>query len=78
MDDTTECADLPLWAAEYDGNADIDDVTLFGGWTRASARQWAEKLLSGAGLDQSGMTGPVRRRGRSLHRCCRSLGDLLG
>jgi GH25 family lysozyme M1 (1,4-beta-N-acetylmuramidase) len=53
MDDTTEFADLPLWAAEYDDNPDVDDVTLFGGWTRASGKQYAEKLPSGAGLDQN-------------------------
>jgi hypothetical protein len=59
MEDTREFADLPLWAAEYDGNTDIDDVTLFGGWTRASGKQWAEKLPSGAGLDQNVFLGEV-------------------
>jgi hypothetical protein len=52
MNNSREFADLPLWAADYNGNADIEDVRLFGGWTHASAKQFAEKLPSGAGLDQ--------------------------
>ena len=53
MADTREFADLPLWAAEYDDNPDVADVTLFGGWTSAGGKQYAEKLPSGAGLDQN-------------------------
>lgn len=53
MDNTREFADLPLWAAEYDDNPDVEDVTLFGGWARACGKQYAEKLPSGAGLDQN-------------------------
>jgi len=53
MDNTTEFSDVPLWAADYNGTTDIDDVRMFGGWTKASGKQWAEKLPSGAGLDQN-------------------------
>lgn len=53
MDNSREFAELPLWAAEYDGNPDVDDVTMFGGWTRASGKQYAERLPSGDGLDQN-------------------------
>jgi hypothetical protein len=52
MANTREFSDVPLWAAEYDGNPDLADFAPFGGWTRASGKQWAEKLPSGAGLDQ--------------------------
>ena len=44
---------MALWAAEYDDNPDVADVKLFGGWTRACGKQYAEKLPSGAGLDQN-------------------------
>lgn len=31
---------LPLWTADYNGDADLDHVTLYGGWTFASSKQW--------------------------------------
>ena len=77
LDNTREFADLPLWAAEYDDNPDVDDVTLFGGWARASGKQYAEKLPSGGRLDQNvfrdkvtggGSAPPPGRRWRSWRR----------
>jgi hypothetical protein len=53
MNNSRAFADLPLWTAEYDGNTNIDDVTLFGGWTRASGKQWATKLPGGGELDRN-------------------------
>jgi hypothetical protein len=63
LDNTREFAELPLWAAEYDDNPDVDDVTLFGGWTRASGKQYAEKLPSGGRLDQNVFRDEVTRGG---------------
>ncbi len=31
--DSRECSDLPLWAAQYDGDPGIDTVIPFGAWT---------------------------------------------
>jgi hypothetical protein len=42
MGNTTEFADLPLWAAEYSGPQDPSSCTLFGGWTRACGKQWTD------------------------------------
>jgi hypothetical protein len=33
--------DLPLWYAHYDGNANFDDFSSFGGWTTPHAKQFA-------------------------------------
>ena len=63
MGNTREFAELPLWAAEYDDNPDVADVTLFGGWTRACGKQYAEKLPSGAGLDQNVFLPEVSNNG---------------
>jgi hypothetical protein len=52
MDNTREFAELPLWLAEFDNKADIEDVNLFGGWTRASGKQWSVKLPGGGELDR--------------------------
>ncbi len=40
MADTTACAGLPLWVAEYDGRADLA-FPAFGGWTVAAMKQYA-------------------------------------
>lgn len=40
MADTTACAALPLWVAEYDSRADLDFPS-FGGWTGAAMKQYA-------------------------------------
>lgn len=40
MGDTAEFATLPLWAAQYDGDADARTVTPFGGWERARIKQY--------------------------------------
>jgi hypothetical protein len=42
LGNTTEFADLPLWAAEYCEPRDPASCTLFGGWTEASGKQWTE------------------------------------
>ncbi|TAK36701.1 MAG: hypothetical protein EPO21_01735 [Chloroflexota bacterium] len=52
MDNTTEFADLPLWTAHYDEIADLDQVTLFGGWERARGKQWSQRLPNGRELDR--------------------------
>lgn len=33
--------DLPLWYAHYDGNANFDDFSSFGGWSSPHAKQYA-------------------------------------
>ena len=43
MADTTACAALPLWVAQYDGRAD-PSFAPFGGWTAASMKQYAEDV----------------------------------
>jgi hypothetical protein len=40
MPDAAMLADLPLWTAQYDGVADPDQVTLYGGWTKAAGKQY--------------------------------------
>jgi hypothetical protein len=65
MNDSGEFSDLPLWAAEYDDSTDIEDVTLFGGWTHASGKQFAERLPSGVGLDQNVFLTDVAANGPS-------------
>jgi hypothetical protein len=45
MGNTTEFADLPLWAAEYAEPRDPASCTLFGGWTRAFGKQWTENPI---------------------------------
>lgn len=40
MEDTAAFAALPLWAAQYDGRADLE-VTPFGGWAGAAMKQYA-------------------------------------
>jgi hypothetical protein len=42
LGNSTEFADLPLWAAEYCEPRDPASCTLFGGWTRAAGKQWTE------------------------------------
>ena len=46
MDDTAAFAALPLWAAQYDGRADLE-VTPFGGWARAAMKQYAAEVALG-------------------------------
>ena len=43
MDDTTACAEFPLWVAQYDRRADLA-FTPFGGWRRAAMKQYAEDV----------------------------------
>ena len=54
MEDTAALAALPLWAAQYDGRADLD-VMPFGGWARAAMKQYVGDTsiggLSGVDLD---------------------------
>lgn len=46
MDDSTAFAALPLWAAQYDGGADLG-VEPFGGWLRAAMKQYAADAALG-------------------------------
>lgn len=40
MGGTTQFANRPLWASQYDGVADPAQVTLFGGWSHAAVKQY--------------------------------------
>lgn len=40
-------AHLPLWVAQYDRIADVDQVALFGGWPRAFRKQYADDGTAG-------------------------------
>lgn len=40
LGDPTDCADLPLWTAQYDGVADLGVWTPYGGWTEIVAKQY--------------------------------------
>ncbi len=40
MKGVTGLADLPLWLAQYDNVPDLNQVKLFGGWTRAVGKQY--------------------------------------
>lgn len=33
----------PLWSAQYDGEATLDDVVLYGGWSKAVGKQYSDK-----------------------------------
>ena len=46
MGGTSAFSMLPLWAAQYDGRADVE-VRPFGGWTRAAMKQYAEDATIG-------------------------------
>jgi len=35
-------SDLPLWAAQWDGIPTLESVHLFGGWTKAFAKQYGQ------------------------------------
>lgn len=39
--DSTGFARLPLWAVQWDGIPDLDIVGVFGGWSKASGKQWS-------------------------------------
>ncbi len=45
MGNTSEFADLPLWAAEYREPREPSSCTLFGGWTQAYGKQWTENPI---------------------------------
>ena len=59
MGDTAAFARLPLWAAEYDGEASFR-FTPFGGWTACAMKQHiGESSIAGlSGLDQDWYTTP--------------------
>lgn len=40
MGDCSDFASLPLWAAQYDHDPDVDALVLFGGWQRARIKQY--------------------------------------
>lgn len=45
---------LPLWTADYNGDPDLDHVTLYGGWTFASGKQFTSTPI-----DQNTMLADV-------------------
>ena len=46
--------DLPLWYAHYDGNANFNDFTSFGGWSKPHAKQYAgTSTVCGTGVDKN-------------------------
>jgi GH25 family lysozyme M1 (1,4-beta-N-acetylmuramidase) len=45
LGDTTEFASLPLWVAQYDGRSSLEEVRLFGGWSAAAGKQYADQPL---------------------------------
>lgn len=51
VDDTTEFADRPLWASQYDGIADASVVDLFGGWQSCAIKQYAGSQPDGTDLN---------------------------
>ncbi|MGE3911802.1 MAG: GH25 family lysozyme, partial [Chloroflexota bacterium] len=63
MDNTRDFAEVPLWLAQYDGIPQVDVVSLFGGWLRASGKQWAVKLPDGGELDRNVFLGQVAGAG---------------
>ncbi len=54
---TTRFADLPLWYAQYNDVTSLSSWSRerFGGWTAPAAKQWAERVLCGIGLDRNTM-----------------------
>jgi hypothetical protein len=54
LPNVTEFAHVPLWVAQYDCVALLDDVELFGGWTRAHGKQF-----SADGIDLDVFDGSV-------------------
>lgn len=50
LGNTPRLGDLPLWSSQYDDVASLDNVTLYGGWTRerVGGKQW-----SGSPVDRS-------------------------
>lgn len=36
---------IPLWAAQYDNNPDLSSTIMFGGWTKASGKQYSSVII---------------------------------
>jgi GH25 family lysozyme M1 (1,4-beta-N-acetylmuramidase) len=52
--DSTQFSHLPLWTADYDGNADLEFSSPFGGWSSLYRKQYTDKGrlgIYGADLD---------------------------
>ena len=43
MTGSTKLKSVPLWTAQYDNSARLDDVQLYGGWDKAFGKQYADK-----------------------------------
>ncbi|MEW5742455.1 MAG: GH25 family lysozyme, partial [Myxococcota bacterium] len=54
---TTRFSDVPLWYAQYNERTSLSSWSTekFGGWAFPAAKQWAEKVLCGIGLDRNTM-----------------------
>lgn len=54
---TTRFADVPLWYAQYNDLTSLSSWSRerFGGWAAPAAKQWAERVLCGIGLDRNTM-----------------------
>lgn len=57
MANTTRFADVPLWYAQYNDVTSLSawSTEKFGGWAAPAAKQWAERVLCGIGLDRNTM-----------------------
>lgn len=57
MANTATFAELPLWFAWYDHDQRLDTwaTQRFGGWQAPVAKQWAEEVLCGVGVDKDSM-----------------------
>ncbi|MBS1149587.1 MAG: glycosyl hydrolase family 25 protein [Myxococcaceae bacterium] len=54
---TPRFAEVPLWYAQYNDKTSLASWSTekFGGWTFPAAKQWAERVLCGIGLDRNTM-----------------------
>ena len=57
LGNTTRFADVPLWYAQYNDVTSLSAwrTEKFGGWAAPAAKQWAERVLCGIGLDRNTM-----------------------
>ncbi len=52
MDICGDFSEYPLWYADYDGQANFDDFTPFGGWKAPYSKQFVgDQTLCGASVD---------------------------